>query len=103
MHSSGTSIPPILLERFILGLTPQKVASCKTLLRSIQMTSGDFSSKNSNVHSGRELPDYQDELKVTPMGDIHRDDWMEYEIREPAAHRSQLKYHNLVELLLDRT
>lgn len=44
------------------------------------MTSGDFSSKNSIVHSGRELPDDQDEFKVTPMGDIHREDWMEYQI-----------------------
>lgn len=65
------------------------------------MTSGDFSSKNSNVHSGRELPDDQDELKVTPMGDIYKD-WMEYEIWESAAHKSQLKYHSLAELLLDR-
>lgn len=80
MYSSSTSIPFFLLERFIVGLTPQKVESCKTLLRSIPMTSGDFSSKNSIVHSGRELPDDQDEFKVTPMGDIHRENWVEYQI-----------------------
>lgn len=67
------------------------------------MNSGDFCWKNSHVHNGRQLPDDQDELKITPMGDIHREDWMEYEIWEPAAHRSQVKYHNLGELLLDRT
>lgn len=64
------------------------------------MISGDFSPKNSDVHRGRELPDDQDELEVTPTG----------EIRHPQRtldgiwrSGSQLKYHNLVELLSDRT
>lgn len=62
------------------------------------MTSGD-----SYVHNGRELPDEQHELQVTPMGDLHREDWMEYKTWESVAHRNQLKYNNLLELPLDRT
>lgn len=44
---------PLLLEGFILGLKLQKVVYNKTLLRSIQMAFGNFSSKNCHVHSGR--------------------------------------------------
>lgn len=48
-------------------------------------------------------PDEQHELQVTPMGDLYREGWMEYEIWNSVAHRNQLKYNNLLELCLDRT
>ena len=62
------------------------------------MTFGDFSSKNGDVDSGRQLPDSQDELKVTPKCNI-----IHLQTRpdktsdlESAVHRSPLKYHDLV-------